>query len=73
MRRFLLSPIDRFLFTSDWEGLFHEMHQVLLRKITSDHFPIMLQRRVVVSIKRPFKFENMWLEVDAFCDLVSSF
>jgi len=23
--------------------------------------------------RRPFKYENMWLEVDGFCDLVNSF
>ena len=33
----------------------------------------MLQRRIVGSIRRPFKFENMWLAVDGFRDLVSSF
>jgi len=68
----LLSRIDRFLFTSDWEDHFQGMHRVLLPKITSDHFPIMLQGRDV-SVKRPFKFESMWLKVDGFCELVSSF
>ena len=68
-----MSRIDRFLFTSDWEDHFQGMHQVLLPKITSDHFPILLQGKDVVSVKRPFKFENMWLEVDDFCELVSSF
>jgi len=69
----VLSRIDRFLFTCDWEEHFQGMHQVLLSKITLDHFPIMLQGRDVASVKRPFKFENMWLEVDGFCELVSSF
>jgi len=49
------------------------MHQVLLLKITLDHFPILLQGRDVVSVKHPFKFENMWLEVEGFSDLVNSF
>jgi len=69
----VLSRIDRFLFTCDWEDHFQGMHQVLLPKITSDHFLIMLQGRDVASVKRPFKFENMWLEVDGFCEVVSSF
>ena len=69
----MLSRIDRFLFTCDWEEHFQGMHSVLLPKITSDHFPIMLQGRDVASVKRPFKFENMWLEVDGFCELVRSF
>jgi len=49
------------------------MHQVLLLKITSDHFLILPQGGDVVSVKRPFKFENMWFEVEGFCDLVSFF
>ena len=49
------------------------MHQVLLPKTTSDHFLILLQSKDVVSVKRPFRFENMWLEVEGFCDLLNSF
>jgi len=32
------------------------------------HFLILLQGRDV-SVKRPFKFENMWLEVEGFSNL----
>ena len=49
------------------------VHQVILPKITSDYFPILLHIKEVPSVRRPFKFENMWLEVEGFTDLVKSF
>ena len=65
----MLSRIDRFLCTSEWEDHFQGMHQVLLPKVTLDHFPILLKGRDV-SVKRTFKFENMWLEVERFSELL---
>ena len=69
----MLSRIDKFLFTSEWEDHFQGMHQVILPKITSYHFPILLQGKEVSLVKRPFKFEYIWLEVEDFSDLVKSF
>ena len=66
----VLSHIDRFLFSVKWEGHFQEVHQVILPKITSDHCPILLRMGTTHAAKRPFKFENIWLEVDGFCDLL---
>ena len=68
----VLSRINRFLFSVDWEDHFQGMHQVILPKLTSDHFPILLQTRPTFVAKRPFKFENIWLEVDGFVDFVKS-
>jgi len=62
-----------YLYSVDWKDHFQGVHQVILSKITSDHFLILLRVREVFSARRPFKFENMWLEVDGFCDLVNSF
>jgi len=64
--------MDRFLFSVDWEDHFQGVRQVILRKITSDHFLILLQMRPTFVAKRPFKFENIWLEVDGFADFVNS-
>ena len=69
----MLSRIDRFLFSVEWEDHFRGFRQVTLPKITSDRFPILLRIGEVSIGRRPFKFENMWLEVDGFCDLVKSF
>jgi len=54
-------------------SLLGSVHQVTLLKITSDHFLILLWVGEVSRGRRPFKFENMWLEVDGFSDLVKSF
>ena len=49
------------------------MHQVILPKLTSYHFLILPQGKQVSLVKCPFKFENMWLEVDGFIELVNHF
>ena len=69
----MLSRIDRFLFSVEWEDHFQGVHQVILLKITSDHLPILLRVGEVSRGRHPFKCENMWLEVDGFSDLVKSF
>ena len=66
----MLSQIDWFLFTSECEDHFKGMHYVVLPKITSNHVPILLQGEEVSSVKHPFKFENMWLEVEGYSDRV---
>jgi len=38
----MLSRIDQFLFSVDWKAHFQGVHQVIVPKITSDHFPILL-------------------------------
>ena len=53
----ILSRIDRFLFSIDWDYHFQGLHQVILPKVTSDHFPILLQVGEVHSAKRTFNFE----------------
>ena len=67
----MLSRIDRFLFSVEWEDHFQRVHQVTLPKITSHRFPILLRVEEVSRGRRPFKFENIWLEVDGFDDLVT--
>jgi len=68
----VLSRIDRFLFSIEWEDHFQGVHQVILLKITSDYLPILLQMGLAFVAKRPFKFENIWLEVDGFFDFVKA-
>ena len=68
----VLSGIDRFLFSIEWEDHFQGVHQVTLPKITSDHFPILLRKGTSYVAKRPFRFENVWLEVDGFSDFVEA-
>jgi len=66
----ILSQIDMFNFFVDQEDHFQGIHQVVLPKITSDHVPILLHVGDVSGTRRPFKFENVWLEVEGFAVLV---
>jgi len=43
-----------------------------LPKITSNHVPILLHVGDIPSVKMPFRFENVWLEVEDFPHLVKT-
>ena len=62
--------IDCFLLTSDQEEHFSNTMQTILPRPVSDHSPIPLEGGRVRRSKTPFRFENMWLKVDGFKDLV---
>ena len=49
----ILSRIDRFLFSEEWDDHFREVRQLALPKITSDHVPILLQVGDIPVVKRP--------------------
>jgi len=49
------------------------VHPGILPKITSGHFPILFRKGTTHVAKRPFKFDNVWLEVDGFSDFVKAF
>ncbi|RVW99827.1 putative ribonuclease H protein [Vitis vinifera] len=66
------SRLDRFLFSDQWEDHFSAITQAALPRLISDHSPIVLQAGRFSSGKSPFRFENMWLKIDGFQDLVRS-
>ena len=66
------SRIDRFLFSSEWEEHYPNVHQKRLVRVLSDHFPISLEGRDIRKGSRPFHFENMWLQVDDFVEKVKN-
>ena len=66
------SRIDRFLFSSEWEEHYPNIHQKRLGRVLSDHFPISLEGGDIRKGRRPFRFENKWLQVDDFVEKVKN-
>ena len=62
--------LDRFLVTQSWLDLFRGVVQSRLSRPTSNHFPILLKGGGLSQGPSPFRFENMWLKVDGFKDLL---
>ena len=62
--------LDRFLVTQSWLDLFRGVVQSRLSRPNSDHFPILLKGGGLSRGPSPFRFENMWLKVDGFKDLL---
>ena len=66
------SRLDRFLISNQWEDHFSAITQSALPRMVSDHSPIVLEAGGFSSGKSPFRFENMWVKIDGFKDLVKS-
>ena len=64
------SRLDHFLVSNDWENHFSGLFHSILPKPVSDHAPILLDGGGIRKGKAPFKFENMWLQVEGFKDLI---
>ncbi|RVW24274.1 putative WD repeat-containing protein C2A9.03 [Vitis vinifera] len=64
--------LDRFLVSSSWLDLFSGVTQVRLSRPISDHFPIVLEGGGIRRGPTLFRFENMWLKVEGFQDMVRS-
>jgi len=67
----VLSHIDCFLFSVDWEDHFQRVHEVA----RGDHVAyssFVLHVGDVASMQRPFRFENVWLEVEDFPNIVKT-
>ncbi|CAN0871761.1 LINE-1 retrotransposable element ORF2 protein [Linum grandiflorum] len=67
-----LSRIDRVFVTSEWEEHFPGVSLVARTRTCSDHSPLLVLCEVARSIKRPWRFEFMWLSHEGFGDLVAS-
>ncbi|RVW71526.1 hypothetical protein CK203_048010 [Vitis vinifera] len=64
--------LDRFLVSPSWTDQYNGISQCRLPRPVSDHFPIMLVGGGIRRGPTPFRFENMWLKVEGFKDLVRS-
>ena len=64
--------LDRFLVSPSWLDQFSEITQSRLPRPISDHFPITLVGGGIRRGPTSFRFENMWLKVEGFKDLIHS-
>ncbi|KAK2985871.1 hypothetical protein RJ640_009941 [Escallonia rubra] len=68
----IMSRLDRFFISADWENHFKNVAQKALPRVISDHSPIILDVNSLRKARTYFKFENMWLENEGFIDLVKN-
>lgn len=64
--------LDRFLFSMEWEESFKNIRQKLMPRAMSDHCPVTLECGDWEHKRSNFKFENWWLKVEGFKELVHS-
>lgn len=62
--------LDRFLYSMEWEETFKNIKQQIIPRVLSNHTPVMLQWGDWEQKRSNFKFENWWLKVDGFKDLI---
>jgi hypothetical protein len=65
-----LTRIDRFFCTPDWELSFPTCFLHSLPSLMSDHTPLLLQGELEHCHNNTFRFENFWVKVDDFRDVV---
>ena len=58
--------------TPSWLDQFSNVTQKRLSRPISDHFPIIIEGGGKRRGPSPFRFENMWLKVEGFKDLLRS-
>ncbi|RVW63021.1 hypothetical protein CK203_062919 [Vitis vinifera] len=64
--------LDRFLVSPSWLNHFSSVLQSRLPRPIFDHFPVLLEDGRIRRGPSPFRFENMWLKVEGFIDLIRS-
>ncbi|CAN0829650.1 Transposon TX1 uncharacterized 149 kDa protein [Linum grandiflorum] len=61
-----MSRLDRIAINLEWETKFPDCTVKVLSRVCSDHNPLILEAGQIVTIRRPWRFENLWLEHDGF-------
>ena len=68
--RLTLTRIDRLLCTPDWELAFPTCFLHSLPSLMSDHTPLLLQGEIKHYKNPSFRFENFWVKMEGFNELV---
>lgn len=66
----LMTLLDRFFISEDWEDSFPLSKVVELVNILYNHRPVILNTNDKLPTNGPFKFEEMWLKEENFENLV---
>ena len=66
-----LIHLDRVLCTSDWEDPIGECLLRCLSSVISDHTPLLLDCSPAPPAHSRFRFEELWLRLDGFHDIVT--
>jgi len=66
----MLAKNYRFPLSFDWKEQFSDVVQRRLPRLSSDHFPLLLDFGVSSRRSQYFKFENMWLKSEGLVDQV---
>ncbi|CAN1129256.1 hypothetical protein LINPERHAP2_LOCUS5114 [Linum perenne] len=67
-----LSRIERALVSVEWEGFFKDCSLRAMARTCSDHYPLVLACTLDKIIRRPWKFELMWLDHPNFKEVLES-
>uniref|UniRef100_A0A452YA53 Endonuclease/exonuclease/phosphatase domain-containing protein n=1 Tax=Aegilops tauschii subsp. strangulata TaxID=200361 RepID=A0A452YA53_AEGTS len=67
-----LVHLDRVLCTSGWEELHGECHLRCLASVVSDHCPLLLDCALMPIARQRFRFEDFWLRLDGFQEMVNT-
>ena len=65
-----MSRLNRFLVNEGWDYHFSGSIQCVFLRPVFDHFPVLLDGGGMRRGPSPFRFENMWLKVEGFKDLL---
>ncbi|CAN0929910.1 hypothetical protein LINGRAHAP2_LOCUS37332 [Linum grandiflorum] len=61
-----LSRLDRVLINSAWESKYIDCTVQVLTRVCSDHNPLLIATSQLGAVRRPWRFELMWLEHNNF-------
>uniref|UniRef100_A0A452Z0G7 Endonuclease/exonuclease/phosphatase domain-containing protein n=1 Tax=Aegilops tauschii subsp. strangulata TaxID=200361 RepID=A0A452Z0G7_AEGTS len=67
-----LVHLDRVLCTTDWEELHSACLLRCLASVVSDHSPLILDCSPIAPPHRRFHFEDFWIRLDGFHDVVAA-